>query len=213
METSTSDTELFKKYLKNPINKTILYKNIVKQIDFEIYLPANKLLTKDIYNFDIFRLDLDGHGLSEKNISSIKIDFISKNLHNETINNFLLNTKYNLSVGESVILYDNFIQNKNLLMSDIILPIKSIYYHSVYINIINIKKLLSILDNLEIKISLSEVIFNKEIEDNLQNTPIEQLIERDDETFNLFRIGSGMGSNAYQMYLPIDNEKYKIYLD
>jgi hypothetical protein len=209
-------------YKNVPLTKEFLQQNIKKESFIEFQAPVSKFLTKDIYGFDILKINLLEYGLYyKKYISSVKINFVSKDFDNdnETINVLLKNSCYNLTFDTyNLIFYGNFVQNQNLLLSNnlenyIVLPeYISKAYDNVDINILNVKKLFPILDNLEIKIMVTEIEFNEFAEGRVNyKYCFEQFYERNDETWNELNIcnSSGCSCIGYSMNIPIKKEEIK----
>jgi len=193
------------------INTDLLYKNIESRQHSSICLDTTKLLSKDKNGFDFLNLNLHKTDLRNKNLNSIKLNFISKKINNESIvsqdyiDSNLININYNLMCGYNVIFDDKFHQNEDLLTPELILPIKYIKeHHSICVNIINIVDILPILNDLELHISFTEVEFEKEFDGLMSKFQIDQLIRTKNNTFNIFRVISGMGAKAFSEDLPKD---------
>jgi hypothetical protein len=200
-------------YQNVALTKDFLQQNIAKESWMEFQLPTTELLTKDIHGCDILNVDLAEYGLKySKYISSVKLQFVSKDFDNETINALLLNTRYYLTFDTyNLIFYEKFVQNQNLLLSNnldnyIVLPrfITKAYNH-IDINILNIKNLLPILDKLEAKIWVSTVEFNEFAEGRINyKYSFEQYYERNDGTWNKLNIvDSGHACVGYSMNMPL----------
>ena len=205
------------KYKNVALTKDFLQQNIETQSKYEFQSIASNFLTKDIYGFDILKINLIDYGLQyKKYISSVKIHFVSKDFDDETINVLLRNSSYNLTLDTyNLIFYGDFIQNQNLLLSNnlenfIVLPqILTKNYDNVNINILNVKKLLPILNNLEIQIVVSYVEFNEFAEGCINyKYCFEQYYERNDGTWNELNIciGSGCTCVGYARNMPIKTE-------
>jgi hypothetical protein len=102
-------------YKNVALTKEFLQQNIKKESWLEFETPLTKHLTKDIHGFDILNFDLMEYGLQySKYISSVKINFVSKDFDEETINIILRNARYTLTFDTyNLIFYGNFIQNEN----------------------------------------------------------------------------------------------------
>jgi hypothetical protein len=146
-----------------------------------------------------------------KYISSVKIQFFSKDFDDETINTFLRNTCYNLTFDTyNLIFYGNFVQNQNILLSNnlenyIVLPSYiAKAYNYIHINIINIQKLFPILEKLEVKILVSTVEFNEFAEGRINyESCFEQNYDRIDGTWNRLNIvNSGHACVGYALNQP-----------
>lgn len=184
------------KSLKEQITKEVLYENIIKTLNHNLLLNQSNL-----------KINLNQLGLKDKNINSIKIEL---SYNNQPI--ILDNTNYNIYCGLTNIIYGEFMQNNNLLISDVIIPLKFLYEHDIIIEIDHIFE-----NNIDINITYSEVIFSSEFEKVLQSTIIDQLIEKEykhkniiEKRMNLFRIMRGMGGNCFAEYLP--EERFKQFL-
>ena len=185
-----------------------LQKNIDSQTSYEITFPAAELLKTDIYGFDIFKIELTANPLfNKKYISSFKIEFASATLDADVVADLFQSTKYNLDLGPyHLIFYGDFANNENLLLSNnpdnfIVLPLQSIHksYTGSNINILNIDRVLRFVDQLEARITFTEVVFNQSTEDKIKSYYcFDQYYERKDGTCNVFRMGeSGFGSVSY----------------
>jgi hypothetical protein len=212
-------------YENVPLTKEFLQQNIKKESWLEFQTPLIKHLTKDIHGFDILNFDLMEYGLQySKYISSVKLEFFSKDFDEETINALLRNARYTLTFDiYNLIFYGDLVQNQNLLLSNnlenyIVLPqcITKAYNH-IDINILNItksniKKILSILEKIEVKILVSTVEFNEFAEGRINyNSFFEQYYERNDGTWNKLNIiDSGHSCVGYSMNMPIKKEDMPI---
>jgi len=204
-------------YKNVPLKKDFLQQNIAKESWMEFQTPLTKHLTKDIHGFDILNFDLMEYGLQySKYISSVKINFVSKDFDEETINIILRNLRYTLTFDTyNLIFYGNFIQNQNLLLSNnldnyIVLPQRiTKAYNYIDINILNIKNLLPILEKLEVKILVSTVEFNEFAEGRINYKHcFEQYYERNDGTWNILNISDGGHSCVgYSMNMSINKEE------
>ena len=200
-----------------PVSKVItsdfLYKNIKNIQQSIICLEPIKLINKDANGLDCLNINLHKTDLRNKHINSIKLQFVSKKINNEfiipqeTIDSNLKNIKYNIMCGYNLIFYDNFYQNEDLLTPELFLPIKYIAdHHSISVNIINIVNILSMLNDLELHISFTEIEFDKELDNLFPTLQIDQKIQRKNNTFNLFSVMFGMGVKSFNEDLPkIDN--------
>jgi hypothetical protein len=199
-------------YKNVALTKEFLQQNITKESCMEIQSPITKLLKKDIYGFDILNIDLMEYGLkNSKYISSVKIQFLSKDFDDETINTLLQNTCYNLTFDTyNLIFYGNFVQNQNLLLSNnlenfIVLPSYiAKAYNYIHLNIINIQKLFPILEKLEVKILVSTVEINEFAEGRINyESCFEQNYDRNDGTWNRLNIvNSGHACVGYALNQP-----------
>jgi len=221
MEKDKTD-ELYKDV---PLTKEFLQQNIASQNDFEFRLPASQFLSPDIYGFPVLKINLLDYCLkNNKYISSVKVNIVSKNsdIDNQIIDKILQNACYNLTFDiYNLIFYGDFVQNENLLLSNnpenyIVLPeIIGKQYHYANINILNIKDLLPILDDLEIQMLVSEVNFNEYAEGRINyKSMFEQYYERKDgnvETWNKLNIctTSGCTCVGYCLNRRIKKEETK----
>jgi len=206
--------ELYKNVL---LTKEFLQQNIAKESWLEFQTPLAKHLTKDIHGFDILNFDLMEYGLKySKYISSVKLQFVSKEFDDETTVALLRHSRYTLTFDTyNLIFYGDFIQNENLLLSNnlenyIVLP-HSITkaYNYIDINILNINNLLPILEKFEVKILVSTVEFNEFAEGRINYKHcFEQYYERNDGTWNILNISDGGHSCVgYSMNMPINKEE------
>ena len=186
----------------------MLQQNIDSKTDFELTVPAAELLKTDIYGFDIFKIELTANPLfNKKYISAFKIEFVSATLDTNVVSDLFQSAKYNLDLGPyHLIFYGDFTNNENLLLSNnpanfIVLPMHSIHksHTGANINILNIDRALRFVDQLEARISFTEVVFNQSVEDKIKSYYcFDQYYERKDGTCNVFRMGeSGFGSVSY----------------
>jgi len=204
-------------YKNVPLTKEFLQQNIDKESYYEINGPASSFLTKDIYGFDILKINLSDFAFKRhKYISSVNVSIVSKyaghDSDDETIHTLLQNSKYNLSFDiYNLIFYGDFVPNQNLLLSNnlsnyIVLPqFITKNYANIDINILNVKKLLLILDKLEINILVTEVDFNEFAEGRINyKSCFEQDYERNDGTWNKLNIANGSGCTCvgYAMNMP-----------
>jgi hypothetical protein len=204
-------------YKNVALTKEFLQQNIKKESWLEFETPLTKHLTKDIHGFDILNFDLMEYGLQySKYISSVKINFVSKDFDEETINIILRNLRYTLTFDTyNLIFYGNFIQNENLLLSNnlenyIVLPITiTNAYNYIDINILNITNMIPILDKLEVKILVSTVEFNEFAEGRINyKSCFDQYYERNEGTWNTLNISSsGHSCVGYSMNMPIKKEE------
>jgi len=198
-------------------NKRMLYEDILRrkeqnlefQRDFDIQIPASELLTKDVYGFDILRLDLNEHPkFKDSYIMHLSFNFGSVDYAESEMNKLLENAKYNVSFGDlHLVFYGDFIQNSNLIIDSVILPVKLLYQmDGTFVNIININPLIKVIDKVYVNISVSEVLFSEEMENRItkKGAIVEQYYERSDGTFNHLNTGSGMGGNEYAKNIPKD---------
>lgn len=204
-----------------PLTKEFLKQNIEKESWLEFQTPLTKHLIKDIHGFDILNFDLMEYGLKySKYISSVKINFVSKDFDDETINIILRNLRYYLTFDTyNLIFYGNFVQNQNLLLSNnldnyIVLPnCITKAYNYIDINILNITNMLPILDKLEVKILVSTVEFNEFAEGRINyKSCFEQYYERYDgtsKTWNILNIATNSGCSCigYSINMHIKQEE------
>ena len=190
-------------------NKEQLLANVKKIHKSEIILSPSKLLhiSEDLIEPEKkLHIDLKKY-FQEQSISSIKLKFISKK-HNDIdilspqyiehiINTY--NILYRLEIGYAI-LKDKFIQENEIIMSDIIIPIKSLCYHSFNLVLFNIDKIINLLDNLELKVEYSTVDFYADFESKLKTIALELNIEHH-KKYNVIRFMSGMSGFGYSEFL------------
>ncbi len=170
-----------------------LFLNIKSHEDTTIYLDPTTLLCRESNNDVYLRLDLHKSEALNKHISAIRLNFVSKKNDNdnepivskELIDNALSESKYKLLCGYNLI-FDKYFINNDLLASGLILPVKHIR-DGVSINIVEIAKLMPLLDNLELQIKLTSVEYEKEFDESIPTSMIEQLIITRDNTDNVFK--------------------------
>jgi hypothetical protein len=225
-EKSSLSSELPVEYKKSiyedvPLTKEFLKQNIKKESWLEFQTPLTKHLTKDIHGFDILNFDLMEYGLKySKYISSVKIEFFSKEFDEETIKSLLRHSRYYLTFDTyNLIFYGNFVQNQNLLLSNnldnyiVLSNCITKAYNYIDINIIKIKNLLPVLDKIEVKILVSTVEFNEFAEGRINyKSCFEQYYERYDgtsKTWNILNIATNSGCSCigYSMNMQIKQEE------
>ena len=190
-------------------NKDEMYENIVNSYQSDIYLDSITLLDNNS-----IKINLHTMGLYDKNINNIKIKFISKKINDKNIisqniiNNTLTNAKYSLSNNYTTIIDDNFVQDENLLIFNIIIPFKIIteHSHNIILTLYDIDNISSIINDIELKITFTEIIFNDDFENYLLKNGCRQLIKTKNETFNVISCMMGMIALATSEYLP--EERY-----
>lgn len=194
----------FKRHLQPPKTNKDLLKNVRETKDIVLHYNARELLTKDVYGFDILRFNLRDHSeLKDKNISSIRVEFVNNpNQPHDGIlalDDILAPAKYNFHLDAfSLLFYGDFAQNKELMQSGAVFPMRLIYHQGVHLQILNIQNLSAIVDHLDIVISATEVLYNEEFSKELEEcSRVEQWFKRTDNTCNLLTIISGMASQAY----------------
>jgi len=206
--------EIGKTIMTSTTTKKMLYEDILRrqeqnlevQRNFDIQIPASQLLEKDVYGFDALRLDLSAHPFfRDKYIIFLSVKFVSSDnrIDDDAMERLIENAKYNVSFGDHhLVFYGDFKQTQNLMIGGVILPVKLLTLDGgTFINILNIKHLAKIIDKVDVKISVSEVIFSEELEERLNRkwAQIEQYYERPDGTYNILRTCSGMGNNSYSV--------------
>lgn len=172
-----------------------LFLNIKNHEDTTICLDPTTLLCRESNNDVYLRLDLHKSEALNKHISAIRLNFVSKKndkdndnepiVSKELIDNALRESKYKLLCGYNLI-FDKYFINNELLASGLILPVKHIR-DGVSVNIVDIAKLMPLLDNLELQIKLTTVEYEKEFDESIPTSMIEQLIITRDNTDNVFK--------------------------
>lgn len=185
----------------NYITSELLYKNIKNIQSSSIFVEPTEFINKDTNEITI---NLHKTDLRTKHINSIKLQFVSKQTNVDYI--FTQeNIKYNIMCGYNLIFDDIFQQNTNLLTTYIILPIKYVaYHHSICINIKNILNIVPILNDLKLKIQYDEVEFDTEFDRVISLSQLDQLIQKNNNTYNIFRVMFGMGVKGFNEDLPKD---------
>lgn len=209
--------------LSSITTKKMLYEDIVSQQrqnlefqrNFDLRVPSAELLAKDIYGLDILQLDMSSHPkFKDSYIMYLSIKFVSTEYGNDELNKMLENAKYNVSFGDNhLVFYGDFRQSENLMIDGVILPVKLLFQtDGVFLNILNIKNLVDVVNKVDVKISVSEVIFSEEMENRIsaKYARIEQYYERSDGTYNRLNTGSGMGGNGYARNVPIQETKESV---
>jgi hypothetical protein len=188
------------------ITKEMLNENIKKTHEFEFYLSPKLLINKTLDLNDILLINVKDY-LYDKSINCVKLKLVSKKLNGEpkisesymeALTNELL---FKLLIGSNVI-YFNKISDKNLLISDIIIPLSALGYHNVVFELHNIKNVKNILDEFEIKLYGTTVNFYVDIESKINNNWIEQQFITENELYNVLKICHGMGACTFKPSLP-----------
>ncbi len=181
------------------LTENILNKNIKKHIcTISNRFDITSLLCKESNNDNYLRLDLHKTALRDKHISSIKLIFQYKNDNNDptiafkTPNKYLLNTKYKIMSDYNLIFEGNYKMGGDLLTEGIILPVK--YLNNICINIINIDKIIPIVNDLELVSFTSLAEYENEFDESIPKILIDQLIVNKDNTYNVLRIIFGMAT-------------------
>ena len=156
-------------------------------------------------------------GLNNKTLKSFCVNIISKKINGENIisQNFITmlsnDLKYEVRIGGLQCWMDNFINGSNCIISGIVIPNRQLHMHSVEVIILNINKLMGILDSLEFEIAGEYVDFYSQTEFILDknNTMIEQDICLKNK-YNKLRIMCGMGGMGFGEYLSLEEfNKFK----
>jgi len=187
--------------IPNYITTELLCKNIKNIQSSSIFVEPSKFISKDNNQINI---NLHKTEMRNKHINSIKLNFVSKQTNDDYIFTEE-NIKYEIMCGYNLIFDDNFQQNKNLLTTDIILPIKYLEnHHSICINIKNISNIVSFINDLILKIQYDEVDFDNEFDKLISLSQLDQLIQLNNNTYNVFRVMFGVGVKAFYEDLPKD---------
>ena len=192
---------------------------------YEFIVEPRRLLfnlEKIIGGKKCIKFNLKGYDLNNKNLSSIKIDFISKKFINESsenenilsnsfIKHMICNIHYRILGGGKEI-YNSKFTNDNLIPSKIIIPLSCLCYNCVEIEFYELdeKIFINIIDNLEMLVKVEYVDFYSKFESTLVNAIIEQEVVKEDNLYNVLKIMSGMVGMKFKPYLT--KEKYDIYL-
>lgn len=100
--------------------------------------------------------------------------------------------------------------SSNYIPDNILIPNNCLKHHQFYFYINNIKELLSIIDNLEIKIDIEYVDLYSELDKKIHSSILEQEFCLNNK-YNSLRIASGMDGLVYDKYLSkeqYENIKY-----
>jgi len=203
---------MFKEY-KTPetITKKQLNDGIKKIHKYEFYLNPKKLLTlinENEYNFydnNVFSIDLKDYGLEDKILKSLKIEFISKKINSypiiseHFISHLTAKLNYIMIIGNQMCWKGQF-TGSNCIMDNVLIPINCLTHHQIYFYIINIKELLNVMDNLEIKVDVEYVDLYSELDKKIQSSILEQEICIDNK-YNTFRILAGMAGMTFSKYM------------
>jgi hypothetical protein len=222
-------TQSVKKEIKQILTQYELAEQIKKTHYFEYILDPSKLISIFTNEFnkknDIMKINLKKY-FGNKSINCLKLEFKSKQYDGIDIvspnflQHFTKNITYDLCISSTRV-YVNTIGNdtidndmnttsncKNLLISNIIIPLKSLYYHNVIINLHDFDEIKSLLNNLELKMCGSYVDFYTETENKLNKIPFEFNLEHNN-LFNKLRIMHGMAGLAFSSW-QTENDFLKI---
>lgn len=198
-------TQSVKSYEKQIYNQHELSEEIKKINDFEYILDPIKLLSVITNEFnkkiDIMRINLKKY-FGNKSINCLKLEFKSKQYDGIDIislnflQHFVKNITYDLCINSTRVCINTVGVDQNLLISNIIIPLKSLYYHNVIINLYDFDEIKSLLNNLEIKMYGSYVDFYAETENKLNKISFSFDLEHDN-LFNTLRIMNGMAGLAF----------------
>ena len=208
----TEDLNIVNSYIEELELKTITKKQLndgIKKINkFEYYLIPKKLL---INNNKIIQINFENYNLNDKILKSFCIEFISKQnngidiISKNFIDLLVEELKFEMLIDVNPIKsWDGiFINNKNCIIDDVLIPINCLKYSSKLCHIVNIDNILKIIDNLEIKIIGEYVELYTELEKKLykRDVLISQKIIIGDE-FNYFNIKNNVASMGYSKFQP-----------
>lgn len=203
-------------------DKEKLLSNIKKTCKIDISLNPSRLLDELEYGTNvkpvkILNIDLKKY-FQVKSIKSLKLKFVSKKFNDQDIlsNQYIeyitniFNIMYIFKIGGQQIWKDKFVQHDEIILSDLIIPLKSLTYHSVNILLCNIDNIIGLFDNLELIIECTYIDFYAEFENKLGKIAFELEIEHN-QKHNILRIFSGLGGLAFCEYLTkSEYDKYTI---
>lgn len=204
------------------ITKKQLNDGIKKIHNYEFYLDPRKLLLTQhnknnndyiVMNNNTFAINLKYYGLEKKILKSLKIQFISKKINSHPIiseyyiSHLTAKLNYLIMIGNTLICEGKFTDSDtNYIPDDVLIPINCLKYHILFFYITNIEELLSVKDNLEIKVDIKYVELYTELDKKIQSSLLEQEIWMNDK-YNIFKIASGMAGIAFDKYLT--KEQYE----
>jgi hypothetical protein len=200
------------------ITKKQLNDGIKKIYEYEFYLNPRKLLTMinedEFYFYDnnVLSIDLKKYGLICKILKSLKIEFISKKINSHPIisehyiSHLTIKLNYAMRIGGQKCWIGQFTYS-NYIPENVIILINSLGHHNIYFYILNVKELLSIIDNLEIKVNIEYIDLYTELDKKILSSILEQEICMDNK-YNTFKIMVGMAFSKYMTKELYEKFKY-----
>ncbi len=193
------------------ITKDMLNEAIESTFQYNFSVQLNKEFLNTIKsNKSIVGVDISTYGISGKSVKNCIVSIKSKMVDNkplisqEVIDSILSDITYKIYIGYQEIYENKFVNNEDIIISDIIIIDKCLTYHKVILGLCNINKIIDYLDMLEIEFNITHVIFNLQMEAKLTTKNcIVQEIEHNN-LFNNLRILHGMASLSYAKYLSKD---------
>lgn len=193
-------------------DKEKLLSNIKKTYKIDIGLNPSRLLDDSDHGTNvkpvkILNIDLKKY-FKVKSIKSLKLKFVSKKFNDQDILSSqyieyitnIFNIMYILEIGGQRVWKDKFVQHGEIIISDLIIPLKSLTYHSVNILLCNIDNIIGLFDNLELIIECTYVDFYAEFENKLEKIALELEIEHC-QKYNILRVCNGISVLAFWKYL------------
>ncbi len=196
------------------ITKEQLNDGIKKINNLEFFLIPKKLIKNknNYYNDPFIEINMKNYVLNNKILKSFCVKFVSKKINNEQIlsenyiEHLVKNIIFKINIGGSIP-YNwggKFMNDTNCIIDNLILPIKYLQFNQVMLYLTNIKEIMYLFENLEIKISCEYVDLYAEIDNIIQESSIEQLFCMETNKFNILRIMRGMASNIYDEFQNLD---------
>lgn len=193
------------------ITKEMLNKSIKSTLQYNFSIGLNKEYVK-MYklNEPVIRFDLSKYEISNKSIKNCVISIKPKIINGkplisqEFIDTILSDITYKIYI-KSLIYENKFVNNKDIIISDIIILNKCLFTdYSTIVELCDINKIINYLDMLEIQFNITHVKFYIEMENKLtKKNLINQEIEHNG-LFNNLRIYDGGASPSYTRYLSKD---------
>ncbi len=193
------------------ITKDMLNEAIESTFQYNFSVQLNKEFLNTIQsNKSIVGVDISTYGISGKSVKNCIVSIKSKMVDNkplisqEVLNEILSDLTYKIYIGYQEIYENKFVNNKDIIISDIIIIDKCLTYHKVILGLCNINKIMDYLDMLEIEFNITYVIFNLQMEAKLTTKNcIVQEIEHNN-LFNNLRILHGMAGLSHTKYVSKD---------
>ncbi len=190
------------------ITKEMLNQSIKTTLQYSFSVDLNNKLITKMRNSGIpsIEIDLKKYEMSDKSVKGCVVSIKSKTINGnpivsqDFINGLLSDVTWDLCIGGQQIYEDRFVNNQEIIISNIIIVCKCLSLHNVVFRLQNINKLMNYLDMLEIEFDVTYVKFYTELDNILtEKNWIYQQIEHH-SLFNTLRIGHGMAGLAYSPY-------------
>ena len=207
-----------KKQLNDRIKKIHKYEFILNPRKLLITLNDEECNVQHVNIHNMFTINLKHYGLEDKILKSLKIEFITKKINSHPIisehyiSHLTDKINYIMVIGEQII-WESKCTASNCILDNVLIPTNCLKGpgQEIYLQIINIEELLSVIDNLEIKVNIEYVDLYAELDKKIQSMILEQEICVNDK-YNVFRIMLGTSGMRFSKYLTKDEyvKRYKI---